>query len=151
VLTDEQQAARMEFSDWWMSAAWPRTHGGETYGFESVDGSAVLRLLRHPKVKWDLHKARSVAQFYLVEKDPFVANQGHPLRILAERVNYYFGKLAQRQFYGDFHVINQRNRPTGSAVGEYESDLPLVVHRPGTGGGDGRDISGPGAAKAAAG
>lgn len=113
VLTDEQQAMRLEFSDWWMSAEWPRWNGGQTYGFEGDrDGPAVLRLLRHPKVKWELERAKAIARFYFEQRDSWLVHSGHPLPTLAARVNYYASKLDQRATNGDSHVL----RPTGTAA-----------------------------------
>jgi hypothetical protein len=106
VLSDEQQKMRLDFGDWWLSAEWPRWNGGETYGFEGDrDGPAVLRLLRHPKVKWDLQRAQAIARFYLEQRDGFLVHSGHPLPTLAARVNYYASKLDQRTKEGGSHVL----------------------------------------------
>ncbi len=102
----EENEKRVEFSDWWMSAAWPRFHDGATYGFEGErDGPAVLRLLRHPKVKWDLERAKSVALYYLKLQDAYLVHAGKPLPTLAARVNYYASKLDQLNQQGASHVI----------------------------------------------
>jgi hypothetical protein len=126
VLSDGQQETRVEFSDWWKSAAWPRHHGGEEYGFEPVDGVAVLRLLRHPKIKWDIHRARLVSEFYLGQSELY-GLQGHPLIKLASRVNYYFGKMALRAQEGTGHVLAKYVKPSAEQRGEYASDLPSGI------------------------
>jgi hypothetical protein len=140
VLTDEQQRIRMEFSDWWMSAAWPRFHGGITYGFESVDGAAVMRLLRHPQVRWDLEKARKVAEFYLSLPELY-GLQGHPLLMLSQRVNYYFGKMAQHAKRGDSHVIGVKGAGDFSNVPSKRS-LPSGAGSSGVPGGDAKSDRG---------
>jgi hypothetical protein len=140
VLTDEQQQTRLAFSDWWMSAEWPRHHNGATYGFEGGrDGPAVLRLLRHPKVNWDLARAQAIARFYLQLKDPYLVHRGKPLPTLAERVNYFASKLDQLGQEGSNHVIGiagaptrppgrRYDKPNAEQRGEFaEPDRPLPV------------------------
>jgi hypothetical protein len=85
---------RDQFVDWWRLEAWPRRHSGEEYGFDHFDAKAAVRLLDHPKVNWDLDKARKVADWYL-HADERDEAKGHPLRGLADYVNHYFGEMGR--------------------------------------------------------
>lgn len=104
VLTAEQHAARVEFSDWYRCCAWPRGHGGAEYGFEQVDAVKVLECLRHPQVKWNLEKLKALAQLYLDEPEIYGIH-GHPLTKFRQRLNYLAGVLARRQQEGATRVL----------------------------------------------
>ena len=157
VLTDEQQKLRIDFSDWWMSAAWPRFHDGATYGFEGErDGPAVLRLLRHPKVKWDLERAKEIALYYLKLADAYLVHLGKPLPTLAQRVNYYAAKVDQFKQQGSNHVIGIAGNSSdadgaGHAAGGAGDDYAIPTGRRNLGRNAAATEPGAGGAAAAAG
>jgi hypothetical protein len=113
VLTPEQQAKRMEFSDWWTKEGWPATHYGEKYPFESADPKWILGMLRSSSVDWDVTKLKEVAAIYLAEPPSF-GREGHKLDRLHYRLGHYCSEWAKKS--GAKHA--------GATVGKDDYAIP---------------------------
>lgn len=120
-LSDEQQAVREAFSDWWTRDAWPSRNGGVEYEFEgSRDGRAVMQVLGSKFVAWDLDRAKLVARVFLAEPDVYLARRGHVLYDLGERLSRFVSMAA---------------RMKGDRDGTQQPDpYALPIRRYGTGG-----------------
>jgi hypothetical protein len=82
--------------------------------------AAVLRLLRQPKAKWDLERAKAIGLYYLRLQDAYLVHLGKPLPTLAARVNYYASKLDEISQQGSNHVL-------GIAIGNSAAGDDIVI------------------------
>lgn len=72
--------------------SWSRVHGSK-YPFAKKDGVHVRDILRH--LEGSEEKFRQVTDLYLADADPFVADKGHPLGLLASGLVKYTAQKAK--------------------------------------------------------
>jgi hypothetical protein len=91
-LTDEQVSIRDEFTRWFCDEAYPRRCDGVLYDFAGQGGrnaKAVLEIMRHPSVAWDLAKAKMAATAFLGVDDLYIRNRDFKLWDLADKVGRF--------------------------------------------------------------
>lgn len=86
-LSDPQEAVRKEFISWFCVKAYPSAMQGVEYPFDGAnDGKAVMKLLGHPWIAFDIERAKLVALAYLRADDVFIARQNRPLSLMSHQL-----------------------------------------------------------------
>lgn len=132
ILTEAQQRARKEFGDWW-STEWSACHAQLPYSFTPRDAKAMLDILRHSAINWELAIAKKAAQKYLSETRPYHSDDGqHRLPRFSENlVSYILSAKGSNQKGTSYapNGSNIRKRPDGTREGEYPEPELMAAAR----------------------
>lgn len=115
-LTPEQHEIRRQAGDHWQNQfPFHPSHGGVASGFDSRDAAAVLKILRHPAVEWNLATFKAIVQTYWDTEQP----KWHQLHRLPDQVTYLLSKLKGT------HHVTRTSKPNAEQRGEYAESITL--------------------------
>ncbi len=97
-LSDEQNAARTGFIEWWTNSAWPKKTGAASYPFNGRDAAAVKKIMECSAIAWDIEKAKALARVFLSDDDRFTLQRGLPLWQLGDGLAHYLSVQARGGF-----------------------------------------------------